>query len=284
MKFDEFCRAHGLLITFARTNAKPVRCATKCAPREKKGWYIWDGLRGACGIWHGLDNGAQVYTPDSEVKPLTPTDFARIKARCEAVEREKREGQAKAAEKAQIILARAEMRSHAYLQRKGFPSLVPTLMDGKVMLVTMWQGRKLVNVQSIAEDGKKLFLADGEVIGARHCLGDVGTAILCEGYATGLSIAAAIKASKSRAHCVVCFSAGNLVAVAETLRDAVVIADNDRHKNSTGELAAQKTGFRYWMPPTPGHDANDFHRAHGLFALAMEVKQLLMIRKKADER
>ena len=62
---------------------------------------------------------------------------------------------------------------------------------------------------------------------------------------------------------IVCFSAGNIPVVADWTRPKtrrsriMVIADNDA--SGAGERAAKKTGFRYWMPPVVGMDANDWH-------------------------
>lgn len=277
MTFAQFCAAHGLLIRYLTPSAKVRRCPTTCAPNEQKGWYLYDGRFGACGIWRGLDNGAQVYKPGKDAEPqhLTQADFDAIAKRLEAERAALAQRYATAAAKAARMLAGAEMRSHAYLARKGFPELLaPCLMDGKVLLVTMWRGRKLVSLQSIAEDGKKLFLSGGEAKGSVHQIGDVGVAILCEGFCTGLSVAAAIKASKMRAHVVICFSATNMVHVAERYQDARVIADNDESR--TGEIAAQKTGLRYFMPPVLGQDFNDMHRTQGLFAASQRIRELLL--------
>jgi putative DNA primase/helicase len=140
----------------------------------------------------------------------------------------------------------------------------------------MYKAGKLCNLQRISETGEKRFLFGGDVVGAVHTIGDQGRAILCEGYATSLSAAAAIRASKMRAHCVVCFTAGNLIKVAERYPGGAILADND--SSGTGEKAAQKTGLRYWMPPEVDTDFNDFHKARGLFAASMVVRGLVLAR------
>lgn len=294
MTFAQFCAAHGLIIRggIRTTHGKlAIRVPTTCAPSELKGWYRYsatpglDGkLRGVCGIWHGTDNGAQqwVQGDDQAIKPLTEADFKRIAEQQRRAEDDMRQKQHAAAIRAQGLLNRSEMRSHAYLARKGFPDLlVPTINDGETLLVSMWDGKRVANLQMIAgklpetpeeKARQKLFLPakwDGLVL--RHQIGSVGTAINCEGYCTGLSVAAAIKASKMRAHCVIWFTAGNMAANART---GVVVADND--KSLTGEKAAQATGLRYFMPPEVGQDFNDYHRAHGLFAASQRIRELLL--------
>ena len=42
-----------------------------------------------------------------------------------------------------------------------------------------------------------------------------------------------------------------------------------------GEKHAKKTGLPYWMPDEPGTDANDYHQAHGVVALAKELRRVL---------
>ena len=94
----------------------------------------------------------------------------------------------------------------------------------------------------------------------------------CEGYATGLSIQAALKHLYRDDRVVVCFSAANIAAVAG--REGLVVADHDA--NGVGERYALKTGLRYWMPPDVGTDANDYHLAHGVKALAGELRRMLV--------
>jgi putative DNA primase/helicase len=208
---------------------------------------------------------------------MTQRELQRIAERARAAELEILEGYERAAKRARKLLDEAEMAPHPYLARKGFPDmLAPCSPDGSTLYVTMYKAGKLCNLQRIAEDGTKRFLFGGDVIGAVHTIGDQGRAILCEGFATGVSVAAAIRASKMRAHCVVCFTAGNLVKVAKRYPGGAIIADND--SSGTGEKAAKKTGLRYWMAPDVDTDFNDFHKAKGLFAASMVVRGLALLK------
>jgi putative DNA primase/helicase len=54
-----------------------------------------------------------------------------------------------------------------------------------------------------------------------------------------------------------------------------VFADNDESK--TGEKAAEQTGLPWIMAGTVGWDANDLHKAAGLFAV---VKCIMAARSK----
>ena len=114
----------------------------------------------------------------------------------------------------------------------------------------------------------------------------------CEGYATALSIRAALKRiGRACDHVVVHFTAGNLGRY-RGARYATVIADHDwwhcgaGHKwdhepkdgrcptcgkkasPPAGQRAALRTRLPWWQPPEPGMDANDFHQAFGIDALA----------------
>ena len=46
-----------------------------------------------------------------------------------------------------------------------------------------------------------------------------------------------------------------------------------------GEKYAKQTGLPYWMPPEPGTDANDYHQAHGVEALADALREVLNAHK-----
>jgi putative DNA primase/helicase len=252
------------------------RCKTTCNTQKENGWWRYDGLGGVCGIWGSLD--AQQYRPGAEAKPLSKADFEAIAARAKVAADLERQKHQDAARRAVALLARSEPRSHAYLARKGFPELLaPCAADGAMLLVTMWKAGRVVNLQRINEAGEKRFLHGGEVSGTAHTIGSAGTPILCEGFATALSVAAAIKASKLRAHTVCCFSADNLVKVAATYKDARVVADNDNLKTGTGAKAAKLTGFPYFLPPKDGDDFNDFARSAGLFAASQRIRELLLM-------
>jgi putative DNA primase/helicase len=277
MNFAQFCAAHGLIIRTISMTApgQTKRCATTCNPGKLNGWYRYDGLGGVCGIWGSLD--AQQYRPGADAKPLTKADFDAIAAKVRRAEAERAQNQSSAAKRAVALLAASDPRSHAYLSRKGFPDLLaPCVADGAMLLVTMWKDGKVVNLQRINQAGEKRFMSGGEVSGTAHVIGSQGVAILCEGYATCLSVAAAIKASKMRAHAVCCFSADNMVKVAATYNDARIVADNDNLRTGTGEKAAKIAGFPYFLPPIDGQDFNDLHRALGLFSASQIVRTLVL--------
>ncbi|NZA01200.1 hypothetical protein H0I39_04415 [Ottowia beijingensis] len=94
---------------------------------------------------------------------------------------------------------------------------------------------------------------------------------LVEGYATGLSLHAALTLLRLPDAVLVCFSASNLKYVASVVHGVrLVFADNDA--SGTGERVARETGLPYCMAPVVGWDANDMHIKQGVFALADLVR------------
>jgi putative DNA primase/helicase len=97
--------------------------------------------------------------------------------------------------------------------------------------------------------------------------------VLCEGYATGLTIHAAIARLPGPNAVIVCFSARNLETVAQWFPTAVVAADNDA--SATGEQSALRTGLKWTMPYEVGTDFNDVHVAMGLHVVTQRMRELL---------
>ena len=108
----------------------------------------------------------------------------------------------------------------------------------------MWvSGVGLVNLQRIAPDGTKRFMAGARVKGAYSVIGSLNDAervIICEGWATGASLF-----ELHGLPVVVAFNAGNLMPVCQALRSrfenlAVVVAGDDDRQNrvNTGRQKA----------------------------------------------
>ena len=149
------------------------------------------------------------------------------------------------------------------------------MIEGKpVLLVPMRVGKSLVGLQQIWQEGDKRFLYGQRTAGATFSFDNKGINIVCEGYATALSVRAAMKQLKARYHIHVCFSAGNMVKVAAGLEPGLVIADND--KSGTGQQAASEIGWPVWMSDREGEDANDAHRRMGLFAFSQSLTQSML--------
>jgi putative DNA primase/helicase len=194
----------------------------------------------------------------------------------EAAARDIREKQQEAARKAASILNQCQIGFHPYLERKGFKEEQANVWktdDGLLLVIPMRVGHHLVGCQIIREDGEKKFLFGQRTSGAYFCFDNKGPNILCEGYATALSIRAAMKALKRRYTLYTCFSAGNMKKVAATLPSGFVVADNDA--SVTGERTAKEIGWPYWMPDAVGMDANDVHQRDGLFKFSQSLGKVI---------
>ena len=211
---------------------------------------------------------------NAETKRLL--DEARIRSREMMAENRRR--QSTAAQEARRLVAAAQMSRHAYLDRKGFPDTLGLVHDGRLMIPVRDVDHydRIISVQFIAEDGEKRFLPGGRVRGGVYRLGVApGVArrlVLCEGYATALSLHAALKRLPGAACVIVCFSANNLGRVAKLFPQAYVCADHDA--SQTGERVAIATGLPWVMPPQEGDDFNDFHRRHGLMAVTEVLRSM----------
>lgn len=236
MTFIEFCRAHGILIDRLPVPGVWKRYRTEDHPNKRNGAVKWLGSIGF----------AQNHAMDAEVSIWRGQTIGKI-----TYEDRTQDKQRAAALRADGILKNSMMKTHKYLERKGFPDLQWNVYQEK-LVVPMYSGN-LVGAQLISEDGEKRFLAGQRCSGAEFCFDNSGMDIHCEGFATGLSIREVLRAMKRRYKIHVHFSAGELSKV----RSGFVVADNDR----AGEDAAMKTGRPYFLPPEG--DFNDFHREVG---------------------
>lgn len=190
---------------------------------------------------------------------------------------QERARQRQAADKARTIIRDAKPSTHAYLACKGFPALSALTLDGKLVVPVMDFERypNVISAQLIDDAGEKKFLPGGRAKGGVYRLGvapeKARRVVLCEGYATGLSLDAALRMLPGP-HCViVCFSARNLEMVSGLLKgDALIAADNDASR--TGEESANRTGRRWIMPATVGTDFNDLQVSQGLRAVVEAIR------------
>lgn len=202
---------------------------------------------------------------------------ARAREREFASEQHRR--QSNAAREAQGLIGAATISTHPYLARKGFPERTGLVTNGK-LLIPVRDSRnyaRVMSVQEIDAQGDKRFLTGSRTRGGVHRLGvaihSARRILLCEGYATGLSLEAALRRLPGPCAIVVCFSARNLEIVAEDLPKAIVCADND--VSQTGELSARRTGLPWTMPPDAGTDFNDLHASRGILAVTEALREML---------
>lgn len=286
--FIDFARAHGVEIDPSKLYAsdKIKRCPTTDKPRSTNGAYFWDGDRGWVFNW-SAEARVQWYE-DPTAKAWTDEEKRAwaLKRRAAAAQAERK--QENAALYAGMLIRSTVPAQHDYLVRKGLPKVDGMVLPDGVLVVPMRnlatnevQGAQLIRWLPEEMRWEKKMVpgmrAKGAVLrlGPKHAI----ETVLCEGYATGLSIEAAAKQMRLNASVLICFSDSNMVHVASLLTQGkrLVFADND--KSGAGERAARETGLPYCMSPIEGEDANDVHKRAGLMplcALLMEARRMEM--------
>ncbi len=270
MRFEEFARSHGLILDSAIVG-KWVSTPTEDHPRKRNGRYKFMGDHG----W--VQNWATMTAPviwKGQSASLTNTQIRQAKFKAD---RERKEAAEKAAAKAGWILHQCRQAFHPYLTAKGFSEEEGNVWatdDGLILVIPMRINGRIVGCQLINDKGEKKFLSGQITKGATFVMDAKGVPIFVEGYATALSVRAAMKAIKIRYTIHVCFSASNLEHIAGNIPGGLIVADNDG--SGTGEKAAIKTGKPYWLSPTVGNDFNDDHARVGLFPVSQSLKRVLI--------
>ena len=205
-------------------------------------------------------------------------EWARRKAERES-EMERIWGSARRAGK--DLMARCTLQEHNYLHRKGLGELKGLVTPAGDLFVPMYDfaSEELCGYQTITWDmeeraWKKKMKFGSRLMNSVFRLGPrrATEVILCEGYATGLSINMALAQCRLPATVLVCFNDSNMVNIAKKIPATMrryCFADND--KSGAGERAAKATGLAYAMSPVEGEDANDLHCRAGLLAVTNEI-------------
>jgi len=274
MDFIQFARSHGIIINELPEIGVWKRYPTEDHPRKRNGAVKFMGTHGFVQN-HALSTVTSLWKPDS-IDRLN-LDIRSIVISQAQADQQRKKLATEAVGKAVRMLNDSGYSTHEYLASKGFPDEQGSVLriDNKpVLLIPMRVGKSLVGVQQIWEDGTKKFLYGQRTSGATFTFDNKGVNIVCEGYATALSVRAAMKQLKRRYTLHVCFSAGNMVRVAEGLEQGLVIADND--ESGTGQKAAEEIGWPIWMSDQVGEDANDYHRRVGLFGFSQSLTQSML--------
>lgn len=277
--FVQFAEERGLIIN-SLESGRWVRVPTVDHSHKRNGAYWFGGDYGHVQNWAVMDK-AETWLLN---KPRTPFEQSemqiRMKASRDAYAKERAAKQRESARKAEWILSQCELDIHAYLDSKWFPKMKGNVWRkpdcDPLLVVPMYFNNSLCGCQLIGIDGTKKFLTGQRTNDAYFKIGQSGKKILCEGYATALSINAILAAAKVPATVYATFSVGNASRLAKTFPDAFWIADND--KSGAGQKAASESGLKWWMPPDEGTDANDWHQSVGLFRAAMELKKVVAFR------
>ena len=253
-------------------------------PGTLNGWYVLylDGIAsGAFGSWKA--GGTHTW---SSREPHNNREAEQVRQRIEQARRqreaEQHKRQLKAANLAQRWWrdARRADPDHAYLIAKGVRSH-GLRQRGDELLVPLYSGGVLVNLQRIALDGGKRFLFGGRIKGTYSPLGRITPGkplCICEGWATGATL-------HENGYTVACaMNAGNLKPLALALRaeyhttEIIIAGDDDRLTDgnpgrAAANAAAAAVGGLVTFPEWPADapltltDFNDLaawspHHAH----------------------
>jgi len=273
MEFISFCRAHGIQIDFPPPIGVWKRYPTDDHPRKRNGAVKFMGDHGFVQN-HAVDTEVSVWQTDTPIN----VDRKRIAKDMREADAKRLADQADAVKRAAFIMSQTVLGKHEYLNSKGFEGAEDRIWghEGKkTLVVPMRVDGHLVGCQLIESDGSKKFLYGQRTSNAEMIIDNKGVHILCEGYATALSIQMALRKMSRRYTIHVCFSAGNMKKIAEGLPDGLVIADND--KSGTGERIAKEIGWKYWMSDVVGEDANDTHQRIGLLKFGMSLTRSLKL-------
>lgn len=176
------------------------------------------------------------------------------------------QGQARGAANAQWEMSDPASIHHPYLVKKGIDAAGARQFNGFLLIPLRDDQGRIHNLQRIRADGQKRFLRGGRVQGLYASIGGPVSdhLLVCEGWATGKSLHAATALPVA-----VAFSAGNLLAVAKTMRGKypavriTVCADNDAKPDGSNPgldaaaAAASAVNGYLAVPPQPG-DFNDY--------------------------
>jgi putative DNA primase/helicase len=249
MSFESFAQEHGLIIDHLVYD-KWTRVKTTDHPNKKNGSYIFNGDSGAVLNW-AVHEKAILWRGKARNDPL-------YRVKIQKSQQDTEERNQKAASKAGWILKQAVKSTHPYLAKKGFPEEKALVWDG-LLVIPMRIDDQLTGLQLIDSDGNKKFLSGQKNKGAVAVFDNKGIPILCEGYATAMSIRRALKAVGKRYTIHVCFSASNILKIASKYPQCLIVADND----SVGLNTAIKTGKLFWSSPVESEDFNDFEMRVG---------------------
>lgn len=265
MDFVQFCRSMGVRMDYLPPMGRWIRYATDDKPHHKNASVKYMGEIGFVKDWRGMEDTA-VWFPDGFVEAKRAQILRKAHDDSERLASE-------AAQKATRMAEECHAATHPYLERKGFPDLVWKATEDGRLFVPMFNRERLVGAQLIDADGKKKFIYGQRSGGAELPLGSRGVRLICEGFATGLSVQAALRNLKVSYVVHVAFSAGNMKKIAQRISDGVVVADND--ESGTGERVAREIGWPFWMSDVVGEDFNDAHKRLGIFKVAMQLKEVM---------
>lgn len=264
---------------------------------KKVCWYVGytegDFLAGAFGDWR---EHPTKHTWNNKGGNTSGPDWAFMRERMREAEAQRKRKTKTAQAKAKRLWDTAGPvdPAHPYLINKGITEPKGIRQKSRALIVPVKDVKtgEILSLQFINEDGEKRFLINGKIQGGSFQLeGDQDIPLMvCEGYATGLSIHKATGASV-----IVTFNAGNLKPVADSIREkspgreVVVCADNDQFTNKPDgtpwnpgrEKALSVAWTHNWRVAIPQFsniegkpsDFNDLHLKSGIDAVRQQIQE-----------
>jgi putative DNA primase/helicase len=267
-------------------DGKIQRFSSNGNPRDKAGWYVFHDDERPAGRF-GCNRGQVDATWSSKNKrEFTPEEKRAWRKKMDDAKAQREADMARehaeCAVRAAQMWEQAQEVSHPYAERKMVGTEGTRVLNGELLIPVRHGPGPLVGLQRIMPDGEKRFLKGTPMAGAYTVLGKPskhGPVVICEGWATGMSIRLAT------GYCVVvAFNAGNLEPVAMKIRKAlpealVIIGCDDDFKTkgnpgmTAGADAARAIGgmvaWPVWMNEQTGTDFNDLHADEGLDGVRM---------------
>lgn len=302
--FEQAMQAVGLVLdkrgVIDDGKAHPCQCAHDKGNKKSGRYFLHsDGIaNGAFGCYHESENGLTHKWQSEHTPPLSEAEckaYAQKMAQAEAERAQQTandQAQAKTAVQAIWGKAKDASTANAYATRKGIHPLgCKVFGDTDTLIVPMYDGKPsmdtLCNAQFIQADGTKRFKTGGKKKGCYCAIGNPEnrTAVICEGFATGASIAQA-----TDYYVLVAFDAGNLLPVAERIKAVlptdwrlIIAGDNDAYgETNTGadkaRACAHTVGAECVIPDFTGceithapTDFNDLHQLAGPEAVKSQI-------------
>lgn len=197
--FRAFAASYGLEIDHL-VYGKWTRVRTTDKPRKKNGAYVFDGHKGAVRNWGLPMEKAEVWREHVEPKVMTEQE-RRDQEQRRAIARQRtaeeiRRKHAKAAAEAEAMSKAATLADHDYFKHKGFPNQLGMVLPDGRLFIPMYVSGKIAGGQTIEKTDAgwtKKYIFGTEAKGAYFRIGRGRETWLVEGYATGLSVHAAIQ-------------------------------------------------------------------------------------------
>ncbi len=237
-------------------------------PGTANGWCVlhMDGVpAGIFGSWKAGFSSTWCARDRSELKPGERAELARrIEAARAAGDAEQRRRHADAAARAADLLARSRPADpgHPYLAKKRVQPHGARQLGVQLVLPVTTVSGDLASLQFISADGGKMLLLGGVKRGCCIVVADPPNPwrlLICEGWATGASLAEADPAARVLAG----IDSGNLVHAAVAARrrwpgaDIVIAGDADDVGRRAAHAAAQEVRGTVLIPEVAGRDWND---------------------------